>query len=46
MQEWPVSVKKVQEKYPTANLVIPHHGKWGNTSLIQHTLDLLANSMK
>ena len=46
MQEWPVSVKKVQEKYPTANLVIPHHGRWGDTLLVQHTLDLLANSTK
>jgi glyoxylase-like metal-dependent hydrolase (beta-lactamase superfamily II) len=41
MSEWPVSVKKVQEKYVDAKWVIPHHGKWGGVALVQHTLDLL-----
>lgn len=41
MKEWPVSVKKVQEKYPYCRYVIPHHGNWGDKSLLQHTLDLL-----
>ena len=41
MTEWPKSVKKVQEKYPDARWVIPHHGKWGDITLLQHTLDLL-----
>ena len=40
MTEWPVSVKKVQEKYKTTELVIPHHGNWGGVALLQHTLDL------
>lgn len=40
MSEWPVSVKKVQEKYASAQLVIPHHGNWGGMDLVQHTLDL------
>jgi metallo-beta-lactamase class B len=40
MSEWPASVRKVQAKYPNAKLVIPHHGKWGDASLLQHTLDL------
>jgi len=40
MKEWPVSVKKVQEKYSNVHWVIPHHGNWGDGSLLQHTLDL------
>lgn len=40
MSEWPVSVKKVQEKYKTAKWVIPHHGNWGGMDLVQHTVDL------
>ena len=46
MKEWPFSVQKVQEKYPDAQLVIPHHGKWGDRSLLQHTLDLFDNQKK
>lgn len=44
LSEWPVSVKKVQEKYSRAKWVIPHHGGWGDTSLLQHTLDLFKTS--
>lgn len=43
MSEWPVSVKKVQEKYKTAKWVIPHHGNWGGMDLVQHTVDLFQN---
>jgi glyoxylase-like metal-dependent hydrolase (beta-lactamase superfamily II) len=46
MTEWPNSVRKVQEKYTDAKWVIPHHGKWGDRSLLQHTLDLLNNQTK
>lgn len=46
MREWPISVKKVQEKYANATLVIPHHGLWGDISLIQHTIDLLESQSK
>jgi len=44
LAEWPVSVKKVQDKYSAVRWVIPHHGKWGDSSLLQHTLDLLKTS--
>lgn len=46
LTEWPKSVRKVQEKYADAQWVIPHHGKWGDRSLLQHTLDLLNNQTK
>lgn len=39
--EWPISMKVIQEKYKTAQIVIPHHGMWGDMSLVQHTIDLL-----
>lgn len=38
--EWPKSMKNIQEKYKTASIVIPHHGMWGNMSLVQYTIDL------
>jgi metallo-beta-lactamase class B len=41
LEAWPVSMKIVQEKYQTAQMVIPHHGMWGDLRLIQHTIDLL-----
>lgn len=41
ISEWPNSLKVIQEKYKSAQIVIPHHGMWGDMSLIQHTIDLL-----
>lgn len=41
ISEWPVSLKAIQEKYKTALIVVPHHGMWGDMSLVQHTIDLL-----
>lgn len=37
MTEWPVSVKKVQEKFLGCKLVIPGHGSAGNAELLEHT---------
>jgi len=41
MSQWPVALKVVQERYPKAKVVIPHHGLWGDMTLVQHTIDLL-----
>jgi len=41
INKWPVSLKIVQEKYNSARIVIPHHGLWGDMSLVQHTINLL-----
>lgn len=46
MTEWQKSVRKVQEKYADVQWVIPHHGKWGDPSLLHRTLDLLNNQTK
>lgn len=42
--EWPKSLKIIQEKYKSVKIVIPHHGMWGDMSLVQHTIDLLENN--
>jgi metallo-beta-lactamase class B len=41
IEQWPVSINKVLERYPDAEVVIPGHGKWGNIELLKHTLELL-----
>jgi len=46
MQEWPKSIKKVLERYKAARIVIPGHGNWGDTKLLKHTIELLANYNK
>ncbi|MFA5302139.1 MAG: MBL fold metallo-hydrolase [Bacteroidales bacterium] len=43
MSQWPLALKVVQERYPQAKVVIPHHGMWGDMTLVQHTIDLLLN---
>jgi len=43
MEEWPKSVKKVLEKYKNARIVVPGHGNWGDTKLLNHTVELLIN---
>ncbi len=41
MAEWPNTVRKVLNKYTSANVVVPHHGMWGDQQLLVHTIDLL-----
>lgn len=41
IKAWPFSLKKLSERYSTAEIVIPGHGSWGNLDLIKHTLELL-----
>lgn len=40
MEQWPISLGKLLEKYSDAEVVIPGHGKFGGIELIKHTLDL------
>ena len=44
LKAWSVSVEQVKKKYPDAMIVIPGHGKIGNTSVFDYTLKLLANN--
>jgi metallo-beta-lactamase class B len=41
IEQWPISLDKVLEKYSDVEVVIPGHGKWGSIELIEHTLQLL-----
>ncbi len=41
MAAWPVSVRKVLARYPDARIVVPGHGRWGDLSLLRHTIELL-----
>jgi len=40
IDKWASSVDKVLSKFPDANLVVPGHGKIGNTKLLKHTKEL------
>jgi len=46
MMEWPASVKKVKEKFPGCELVIPGHGSSGNDELLEHTRHILEGFKK
>lgn len=41
LESWPVAIRKVQQRYPKAKLVVPSHGPWGDRSLLSHTSELL-----
>jgi metallo-beta-lactamase class B len=41
MTEWPESVKKVKEKFPCCDVVIPGHGPYGGAVLLEHTRQIL-----
>lgn len=41
LEEWPVTLKTLLDKYPADALVIPGHGAPGGEELIRHTLYLL-----
>ena len=40
LKEYNATVKKVRDKYQNAKYVIPGHGEFGGTELLQHTFDL------
>jgi len=42
VQQWPVSIKKVQERFPEPAWIIPGHQGWGSNKALEHTLQLLA----
>ena len=38
--KWSETVQKVKLKYPDAKIVIPGHGKWGGTEVLDYTIEL------
>jgi glyoxylase-like metal-dependent hydrolase (beta-lactamase superfamily II) len=45
IEDWPQSIKKVQDKYPYIKTIVPGHGKVGGKRLLNHT-EQLALSVK
>lgn len=43
LDQWPTTLKKVRQAYPEAKIVIPGHGTYGGTDLIDHTIELCEN---
>ncbi|WP_445772696.1 DIM/SIM/IMP family subclass B1 metallo-beta-lactamase [Shewanella sp.] len=41
LQQWPLTVAKVQAQFTAAKMVVPGHGNIGDSSLLSHTIDLL-----
>ncbi len=41
MRAWSASVRKLATRYPEARIVVPGHGRWGDLSLLRHTIELL-----
>lgn len=39
---WPAAIQRALSRYPQAEVVVPGHGQPDGTSLLRHTLDLLA----
>lgn len=42
VKAWPATVTKIKEKYPDAKVVIPGHGKIGDTALLDYTVKLFS----
>lgn len=40
LQTYPTTLNRVLTGYPQAKIVVPGHGAWGGTDLIEHTLEL------
>jgi len=38
--EWSETVRKIKLKYPEIKIVIPGHGKWGGSELLDYTIEL------
>ncbi|MDR2915144.1 MAG: subclass B1 metallo-beta-lactamase [Tannerella sp.] len=41
MNAWPSTIEKVIDKFPSEEIVIPGHGRFGGKELLTHTRDLL-----
>ncbi|GLU56402.1 beta-lactamase [Dyadobacter frigoris] len=38
--DWSGTVEKVKKRYPNVKIVVPGHGDYGNTELLDHTINL------
>lgn len=40
IKEWPITVQKIKKEYPGVKMVIPGHGQYGDSSLLDYTIQL------
>lgn len=40
VQAWPATVRKLKDRLPLTNIVIPGHGQWGGRELLDYTIEL------
>lgn len=41
IRQWPLSIRKVQQRFPHPQYIIPGHDGWRDTGSLKHTLELL-----
>jgi len=41
---YPITLRRVQAAYPRVKIVVPGHGPWGGSELIEHTLGLCSRN--
>ena len=46
LKAYPDTLKKLQDEYKDAEIVVPGHGSPGNRDLIKHTIDLAKKQKK
>jgi len=44
IDEWANTIQKVKEKYPNVKTVVPGHGKIGDVSLLDYTIELFSKT--
>jgi metallo-beta-lactamase class B len=42
LKVWPESIRKVQQRFPSPQYIVPGHDSWISTNALEHTLQLLA----
>lgn len=42
--EWPVTIKKIQNKFGKPNYIVPGHQHWSSDQALEHTLKLLQSA--
>ena len=43
VEEWPKTVQKIKNAFPGLKVVVPGHGEWGDTKLLDYTIKLFSN---
>ncbi|MBC6697270.1 subclass B1 metallo-beta-lactamase [Hymenobacter sp. BT190] len=44
LKQWTTTLRKLQTRYPRAEVLVPGQGQWGSPELLSHTLKLLRNA--